>query len=180
MKINNRTVKAVLSGLFVLLSGTTISFAFGQNDQMAGIIGRGDVVRESAPQAGQEWIPLYLGNGRLGSCYGPWGLYLKPDSTVNYRPRGVTAFMHMKHWVRAKYNADYLLPVAAVYWESEPQAVEQYKRALKIAPNDENIYYNLGRALLEAAMHEEATKAFRTALKINPNFTEVKELLATL
>nr|NIM97610.1 tetratricopeptide repeat protein [candidate division Zixibacteria bacterium] len=59
-------------------------------------------------------------------------------------------------------------------------AIEQYKRALKVAPNDENIYYNLGRAFLEAARNEDARRAFESALKINPNFPEVKEILSNL
>lgn len=92
------------------------------------LIARGDIRRDHAPRAGETWLPLYQANGRLGSCYGPWGLQATPKSARSYELEGGSYFTHLKHWVRAKYNADYLLPVASIYWEQEPQAVKEYEQ----------------------------------------------------
>ncbi len=95
---------------------------------VAAILARGDVTRSKPPEAEEVWLPLYLGNGRLGSCFGPWGLHVQSGRPTAYRIRGATHFTHLKHWVRAKYNADYVLPTAAMYWEAEPQAVREYRQ----------------------------------------------------
>lgn len=60
------------------------------------------------------------------------------------------------------------------------EAVEEYKKALKIAPKDEALHYNLGKALLEAKKHGEAISSFKKALDIDPNFNECKEMLESL
>jgi tetratricopeptide (TPR) repeat protein len=52
--------------------------------------------------------------------------------------------------------------------------------AIKVNPDDENIFYNLGRALLEAKRIEEAKDAFSKAIEINPDFTEAKRMLQAI
>ena len=37
------------------------------------------------PRAGEQWLPLYQGNGRLGGCFGPWGLHAHPDAVYSGR-----------------------------------------------------------------------------------------------
>ena len=64
--------------------------------------------------------------GRFGGCVGPWGLHLAAAPVRDYRLVGVTRFTHLKHFVRAKYNADYLLPLASIYWDAEPKSVSAY------------------------------------------------------
>jgi hypothetical protein len=95
-------------------------------EEMARLVSRGDIRRDSPPTAGQDWIPLYQGNGRMGCCFGPWGLHVSPAESPSYTLRGVTALMHMQHRTRGKFNADYLLPLATVYWEQSPQEVGEY------------------------------------------------------
>lgn len=48
---------------------------------------------------------------------------------------------------------------------------------LRVDPNDEAIYYNMGRAYLEANMKKEAISSFKNALAIDPDFKECKEIL---
>jgi hypothetical protein len=94
---------------------------------MERLIDRGDVDRARVPAAGDVWLPLYQGNGRFGGCFGPWGLH--PQTMPrDYRLHGGSGFTHMKHWVRAKFNADYLLPVGAIHWEHEPEKVREYRQ----------------------------------------------------
>jgi hypothetical protein len=68
-------------------------------------------------------VPLYQGNGRWGCAYGAYGLHDRPDQTNRY---GKTQYMHLQHRVRAKFNADYLLPMAKIYWDEIPAASESY------------------------------------------------------
>jgi hypothetical protein len=72
-------------------------------------------------------MPLYQGNGRFGTCFGPWGLHSTPAKD-DYTLRGAACFTHLKHWVRGKFNADYLLPVGSIAWEKDPQNVDEYRQ----------------------------------------------------
>jgi hypothetical protein len=91
------------------------------------LVARGDVCRTSAPAAGSIWIPLYQGNGRFGSCFGPWGLQ-SGSADRDYTLRNCAGFTHLKHWVRAKFNADYVLPIGAIHWEREPKETTRYEQ----------------------------------------------------
>ncbi len=42
--------------------------------------------------------------------------------------RGKTQYMHMEHWVRGKYNMDYLIPLARIFWEEEPTQVLSFNQ----------------------------------------------------
>lgn len=57
------------------------------------------------------------------------------------------------------------------------QAVDYYARALEITQNDENLYYNIGRAYFERGDVAEAIKNLRKALEIYPDFEEAKRFL---
>jgi tetratricopeptide (TPR) repeat protein len=49
------------------------------------------------------------------------------------------------------------------------EAVEEYKRALTIVPEDENLQYNLAMAHMEAGDKDLALRALERALEINPH-----------
>lgn len=57
------------------------------------------------------------------------------------------------------------------------EAVENYKAALRIAPDNEKLLYNLGRAFFEAEDRERSESAMRQALKLDPDFAEAEEFL---
>ncbi len=86
------------------------------------VVRSADVVR-SGYEAGPT-IYLYQGNGRFGSSYGRLGLHLRPDDKDS--GHGKTQFMHLLHMGRGKFNADYLMPMAEVYWESKFQNISNY------------------------------------------------------
>lgn len=93
------------------------------------IVVRGDIIRNLPPSAVKDpWIPLYQGNGRFGSCFGPFGLHAAPDKKIEYRNLGSTGLTHIKHNIRAKFNADYLIPIGTIYWETEPQEIKDYEQ----------------------------------------------------
>lgn len=60
------------------------------------------------------------------------------------------------------------------------EAIGEYKKALKVEPDNEAIYYNLGRALLEDSQRDAARDAFNKALDINPDFDEAKNMIAKI
>ena len=60
------------------------------------------------------------------------------------------------------------------------EAMDNYTRALKLAPNDENLLYNLARACSEAGDDQKAVVYIQRALRLNPDFAEAKELLLKL
>jgi hypothetical protein len=95
---------------------------------IANMISRGDIHRKSPPVAAHPWVVLYQGNGRFGSCFGPWGLHVPREKKLGYRVHGSTSFTHIKNYVRAKFNADYLIPVGTICWETEPQEVKEYEQ----------------------------------------------------
>lgn len=93
----------------------------------AKLVAKGDIERTQSPTAEQIWVPLYQSNGRFGSCFGPWGLHCEP-ARRDYTLQACSGFTHMRHWVRAKFNADYLLPVGAIRWSEEPKQASDYEQ----------------------------------------------------
>ncbi|MGD9124445.1 MAG: tetratricopeptide repeat protein [Desulfarculaceae bacterium] len=57
------------------------------------------------------------------------------------------------------------------------EAVQNYKRALELTQNDENLWFNLGRALFESGQYSPAVSALKRALKLNPEFEEAKAFI---
>ncbi len=98
-------------------------------------IGAGDIIDttfDPAPAVGR-----YLGNGRFGSVYGKYGLHAHPSDRQLSDAHGNTQLMHMRHYGRFRFHseamqrdtsADYLLPVARIYWETVPQDISSYRQ----------------------------------------------------
>ncbi|MEE8484587.1 MAG: tetratricopeptide repeat protein [Nitrospinota bacterium] len=60
------------------------------------------------------------------------------------------------------------------------EAANEYKKALMIDAEDEVLHFNLGRALMEAGQEGAAREHFEKALKLDPDFEEVKEMMKKL
>lgn len=107
---------------------TTILFCFSVSAQekidIHKAVSRGDIFRTSCPDS--SVLNLYQGNGRFGCSYGPMGLHNNPGSRLD--KYGKTQYMHIQHFVRAKYGADYLLPLAYIYWEQDSVEVTGYEQ----------------------------------------------------
>ena len=59
-------------------------------------------------------------------------------------------------------------------------AIEDYDKAIALAPNDAIAYYNRGVAYYEKGDKEQAIADFRKALEINPSYENAKEGLKRL
>jgi tetratricopeptide (TPR) repeat protein len=58
------------------------------------------------------------------------------------------------------------------------EAIRHYQKALSIVDDDENLYYNLGRAYFEKGDRPNAVKWLGQALTVNPDFAEGRKYLA--
>ena len=52
------------------------------------------------------------------------------------------------------------------------RAIQEYKKALSISPDDEHLFYNLARAYIEIGDKKKAEESIKMALKLNPGFYE--------
>ena len=57
------------------------------------------------------------------------------------------------------------------------EAIDYYRRALGLAKDDENLWFNFGRALWEGGHKDKAVAAIKQAAALNPNMAEAKALL---
>ncbi|RZM24450.1 MAG: hypothetical protein EOO88_22780, partial [Pedobacter sp.] len=112
--------------LFLILGYSTATEAQFAAERIEKIIGAGDIRRTSFTDTAR--INLYQGNGRFGSSYGSLGLHNNPYNHKNTNAYGQTQYMHVEHWVRAKFNADYLIPPMKIYWSKEPAEVSNYSQ----------------------------------------------------
>jgi tetratricopeptide (TPR) repeat protein len=57
------------------------------------------------------------------------------------------------------------------------EKISLYRQGLKVCPEDDVAYYELGRALADAGRTAEAGDAFEAALRINPDFADARRQL---
>lgn len=57
-----------------------------------------------------------------------------------------------------------------------PGAIHAYRQALELTPNDENIYFNMAKALYFMGHLEKASEEVIMSLKMNPEFREANKL----
>ncbi len=60
------------------------------------------------------------------------------------------------------------------------EAARHYTRAINLSPGDENLWFNLGRALFEGGQKEKGRAAIKRALDINPALNEATCYLASM
>lgn len=114
-----KRIKLILIIVIIQVLGCASYVKAGFNIPKA--ISSADVYRNICENASS--VPLYQGNGHWGCAYGMYGLHDRPDQINKY---GKTQYMHLQHHVRAEFNADYLLPMAKIYWDKIPEKTEQY------------------------------------------------------
>jgi hypothetical protein len=105
-------------------------------------IRRADILRLSYPDTAV--LALYQGNGRFGCSYGPMGLHLNPEKSPQLLKYGYTHFLHIRHFVRAQFGADYLLPLFCIFWENEPESITGYKQLQSFYDGTISTYFEEG------------------------------------
>ncbi len=66
----------------------------------------------------------------------------------------------------------FYLGLAYHYQGKYSEALESYHEALRINPEDAEVWYNLGLAYFNQGKHSEALESYREALRINPELVE--------
>lgn len=61
-----------------------------------------------------------------------------------------------------------------------PGAIQAYKQAIALTPDDENIYFNIAKAYFSSGHKDKAKRYIKEALELNPEFHEARRLLAVL
>ncbi len=103
---------------------------------------------------------FFLENGRADIAETEFvaALEANPDNIHYYNRLGI-AFRQQK-----KYN----------------EAIQNYRQALSVAPNDAVLYYNMALALFGNGDAYQATSTLRRAIVLNPDFQEAKDALKKL
>lgn len=57
------------------------------------------------------------------------------------------------------------------------KAIDEYNKALQVEPKNEGLHFNMGMAFLEGEKKQEAAQHFKTALAINPDFSDARKML---
>ena len=60
------------------------------------------------------------------------------------------------------------------------EAVRHFREALRITPDNPQIYSNLGDALVKQGKIAEAVQSYQEALRLNPGYSQVKAKLQEL
>ncbi len=57
------------------------------------------------------------------------------------------------------------------------EAIEEYKQAIRINPDDATAHINLGVAYVESGMYKEAIEACKQAIRIDPDYADAYVIL---
>jgi len=109
---------------------------------------------EQDPQKSRDVAENYLNSndGELAEKYFRKSLHSRADDVHVYNRLGIALRKQGK-------------------WQ---EAITEYKKALKIDPDDEAIHFNMGRAYLEGKRNGLAKECFQKVLKINPELHEAE------
>lgn len=122
--------------------------AFAQNSG----IGKKDIEKairstelERKTYADTAVINLYQGNGVFGSSYGALGLHINPAKNAALSKYGKTEYYNMNYFVRGKFAADYLIPLAKFYWEKEPEKITKYNQTQSYYDGTISTHFEYGK-----------------------------------
>lgn len=106
----------------------------------------------------------------------------RTKESVQYLTRGIEAHSKNKKLNSAPLHPDLLNNLGLAYHEQGAikLACEQYQRAIKLAPNYADAYYNLHAASLDIEQPQQAITYLKKALSINPLDMDAAFMLAVL
>jgi tetratricopeptide (TPR) repeat protein len=58
------------------------------------------------------------------------------------------------------------------------EAIENYKKALTVVPDDERVLYNMGLAYADGQQHRQAVDCYEQVLRANPDFHRTAAVVA--
>ncbi len=122
---------------------------------------------ERASQADPENAELQV---QIGDAYASRGYYRESEPYYEQALRLDPELIHVYNKIGIAYRKQGKSQVALAL----------YHKARQIAPDDENLLYNIARALIEMKKYDEARQSLTEALEINPRFKEAQALIQRL
>ncbi len=120
-------IKALVFIFFLISASFLCKAAEKFNFEIRKVISSADICRALFTE--EASINLYQGNGLFGCSYGVLGLHNRPDKELTQGKFGHTQFMHLEHRGRGKFGADYLLPLAKIFWENDFSKISDYNQS---------------------------------------------------
>ncbi len=112
-------------------------------------------------------LHLNQGNGRFGTSYAQLGLHIHPSLANRDHKYGKTHLMHIEHWARAKFGADYLLPLARIYWETPLTDIANYDQYQSFYDGTLTTSFTTGQTQLEVLSWFDPCDKDLSALRIH-------------
>ena len=116
-----------------------------------------------------------------------------PDAAIDHFLSIGDAYLRKKIWKTAQEvfakaiekdpNSIHILNRMAISLRKDGkfnEAVEIYRKAIMLSPQDEGLYYNAARLFLEMGRPLASEKALNKALAINPSFEQASKLLMSM
>lgn len=108
---------------------------------------------------------------KIGNVY----LDKNPELAKDYYRKGLEAKGELTLEDIATFNSLGLLLRKQGKWR---EAILEYRKALSIAPKDENLYYNMGMAYAEGKSMLEASQSLLRAWELNPDILQKSSVIA--
>ncbi len=144
------------------------------DSRMRAAIAAGDVVRNRWPVSMQGHVNLFLGSGRMGSCFDAFGM-MGSWTEDGAQTQGIakTVIMHADHWHRGAFGLDYWLPVARLLWGRQLPPPKSWSQSLELA--DGLLKTGLGWDGLEVSIKAFYHPYRRDILAMELRYSVVKE-----
>ncbi len=78
------------------------------------------------------------------------------------------------------FSHDIFFAVAEEIIKENSRAIDTYKQAVRINPDDAEAHYNLGVAYGDSGMYKEAIEEYKQAIRINPDYAEAHHDLGVI
>jgi Tfp pilus assembly protein PilF len=78
-------------------------------------------------------------------------------------------------------TVEYWFVIGTMYFNlgMNKEAIDAFKQAIKIDPDNADAHYNLGTAFIKSGMYKEAIEAYKQVIRIKPDYAEAHNNLGT-
>ena len=120
-----------------------------------------------------------------------WAVKLKPENPESHNNLGL-ALMHFGRMDEAIHQYEIAVSIkddsamrtnlanAYAQVKQYDKAIENYKHAIMLSPDNASAHCNMGYSLMQVGKLDEAVTEFQNALKIDPNMTQARQDLAAI
>jgi eukaryotic-like serine/threonine-protein kinase len=121
-------------------------------------------------------------HAELAHAYGLWGFYFAPEQKETLEKGLVAVAKALRldpDLAEAHFARGYLLWNPASHFAHE-QAIQEYKRALELTPNLDDVHHQLALVYLHIGLFEKALVEFRKTVAIDPSNRQAQERIGVV